>query len=140
MCRSFHKIRSQSVLGLSGRPLLGEERKQSARPESFSVWTQLGHGPVRARETDKFGILWQDRPYSALMPANLITLAHFSMASERIAPNSAGEPPSTVPPSSTIRALILLSARPALSSLFSISIMSAGVFLGAPMPAKPLAS
>src|SRR6266404_293041 len=102
--------------------------------------TQLGHGAARARETDKFGILWQDRPYSALMPANLITLAHFSMASERIAPNSAGEPPSTVPPSSTIQALILLSARPALSSLFSISMMSAGVFLGAPMPANPLAS
>src|SRR5258708_31397499 len=101
--------------------------------------TQLGHGAVRARESDKFGILWQDRPYSALMPANLITLAHFSMASEMIAPNSAGEPPSTVPPSSTIRALILLSARPALSSLFSISMMSAGVVLGAPMPAKPRA-
>ena len=34
-----------------------------------------------------------DRPYSALMPANLITFAHFSVASEMIVPNSAGEPP-----------------------------------------------
>ena len=42
-----------------------------------------------------------DRPYSALMPANLITFAHFSVASEMIVPNSAGEPPTTVPPSST---------------------------------------
>src|SRR6476620_3744931 len=81
-----------------------------------------------------------DRPYSALMPTNFITRAHFSVASEMIVPNSAGEHPSTVPPSSTIWDLILLSARPALSSLFSISMISAGVFLGAPIPAKPLAS
>src|ERR1700687_4694202 len=72
-----------------------------------------------------------DRPYSALTPANLITFDHFSVASEMIVPNAASEPPSTVPPSSTIRALILLSARPALSSLFSISMIAAGVFLGA---------
>ena len=43
-------------------------------------------------------------------------------------------------PSSTIRALTLSSARPALSSLFKRSMISGGVFLGTPMPAKPLAS
>ncbi len=42
--------------------------------------------------------------YSALMPANLITFVHFSVASERIVPNSAGVPPSTVPPSLVILA------------------------------------
>ena len=32
-----------------------------------------------------------------------MTFAHFSVASERIAPNSAGVPPSTVPPNSFAR-------------------------------------
>ena len=39
-----------------------------------------------------------------------------------------------VPPRSAIRAFILGSARPALISLFSFSMISAGVFLGAPTP------
>ena len=41
------------------------------------------------------GIEWPatNSPYSVLMPANSITLAHFSVASQRIVPNSAGEPP-----------------------------------------------
>jgi hypothetical protein len=43
------------------------------------------------------------------------------------------------PPRSTRRALNLGSARAALTSLFSLSIISAGVFLGAPRPAQMLA-
>ena len=85
--------------------------------------TQLGHGLdwlAKRINLESSG----DRPYSTLMPAKLITLAHFLMASEMIVPNAAGVPPSTVPPSSTIRPLILLSARPALSSLFSNSTIS----------------
>ena len=74
------------------------------------------------------------------MPANLITFAHFSVASDSSFPKSAGVPPSGVPPSSTIRALILLSATAALSSRFNRAMSSGGVFLGAPMPANPLAS
>ena len=74
------------------------------------------------------------------MPADLITFAHFSVASARIAPNSAGVPPSTVPPSSTMRVLILSLASPAFSSLFNRVMISTGVPLGTPMPAKPLAS
>src|ERR1044072_4501638 len=76
-------------------------------------------------------------PYSTLMPANLITFVHFSMASETSVPNSAGEPPTGVPPSSVIRCLILGSARAALSSLLSRSMISAGGPLGAPAPATP---
>jgi hypothetical protein len=47
---------------------------------------------------------------------------------------SAGEPASTVPPSSTSRALSFGSSRPALTSLLSLSMISTGVFLGAPRP------
>ena len=47
---------------------------------------------------------------------------------------SAGEPASTVPPRSASRALILGSARPALISLLSLSMISVGVFFGAPTP------
>src|SRR6187401_2330967 len=103
--------------------LLRSPRERQPMPPSGQV------GPhARAKWT-----AWQsggDRLYSTLMPANLITFAHLSMASVRIVPNSAGEPPSTVPPSSTLRALILGSARPALSSLFSIWMISGGVPLG----------
>ena len=72
--------------------------------------------------------------HSGLMPANLITLPHFSVSSAMSLPKSAGEPASTVPPRSASRALILGSARPALISLLSLSTISAGVFLGAPTP------
>src|SRR5262245_37850216 len=80
------------------------------------------------------------RSYSGLMPANLITLANFSVEPETSFPKAAGEPASTEPPSSAIRALIFGSARPTLISLLSLSMISAGVFLGAPTPCQPLAS
>src|SRR5215813_4320323 len=112
---------------LDERPMVGRERHGFQYLQSGR---QRGPGLTKGCH----------RPYSALTPANLITFAHFSVASATIFPNSAGVPPVTVPPSSSIRPLILLSARPAFSSLFSISMMSAGVPLGTPMPAKPLAS
>ena len=72
--------------------------------------------------------------HSGLMPADLTTLPHFSVSSAMSLPKSAGEPASAVPPRSASRALILGSARPALISLLSLSMISAGVFLGAPTP------
>src|ERR1700681_1041273 len=69
---------------------------------------------------------------SGLMPASLITLAHFSVSSAMNFPNSAGEPPNTVAPRSANRAFSLGSPRLALISLLSLSMISAGVFLGAP--------
>src|SRR5215210_4978245 len=53
---------------------------------------------------------------------------------------SAGEPASTVPPMSATRALILGSARPSLISWLSLSMISAGVFLGAPTPCNTAVS
>lgn len=49
-----------------------------------------GHRRSRSTRAAPFQHLLSLRrqPYSALMPANLITFAHFSVASERIAPNS----------------------------------------------------
>jgi hypothetical protein len=78
--------------------------------------------------------------HSGLMPADLITLAYFSVSSAISFPKSAGEPASTVPPRSASRALILGSARAALISLLSLSTISVGAFLGAPRPNTELAS
>src|SRR5439155_19488261 len=78
--------------------------------------------------------------YIGLMPANLTTLAHFSVSSAMSLPKSAGEPTSGVPPKSASLAFILGSARPALISLLSMSMISTGVPLGAPMPYHWLAS
>src|SRR5215471_13604844 len=47
-------------------------------------------------------------------------------------PKSLGEPISAMPPRSTSRAFILGSAPPASISLLSLSMISTGVFLGAP--------
>jgi hypothetical protein len=55
-------------------------------------------------------------------------------------PNWAGDPGSGVPPRSARRALILGSAIAALISLLSLSMISTGVFLGAPTPVIVLAS
>src|SRR5262245_47711368 len=78
--------------------------------------------------------------HSALMLAARITLPHFSLSSAMNWPKSAGEPGSAVAPSSAIRALILGSANAALISLLSLSTISVGMFLGAPMPNQALAS
>src|ERR1700686_3729680 len=89
--------------------------------------------------------IWNIRAYdcpdhSGLMPAVLITLAHFSVSSAMSLPKSAGELESTVPPKAASRAFILGSAMTALISLFSLSMIAAGVFLGAPTPCQLLAS
>src|SRR5262245_10207051 len=68
------------------------------------------------------------------MPADLITLAHFSVSSAMSLPKSAGKPGSAVPPRLASCALNLGLARPVLISLLSLSIICGGVFLGAPTP------
>src|SRR5262249_39795898 len=78
--------------------------------------------------------------HSALMPADLITLAHFSVSSVMCLPKSVGEPPKGVAPRSASRACILGSDRAALIALLRVSITSAGVLLGAQKPPQKLAS
>ena len=76
--------------------------------------------------------------HSALMPANLTTLAHFSVSAATKLPKSEGEPAITVPPRSASRALSWGSARAALISLLSLLTISAGVPEGPPTPYQPL--
>ena len=78
--------------------------------------------------------------HSGLIFANLTTLAHFAVSSARSLPKPAGESLSTVPPKSAIRIFTFGSSSNAFTSTLSLLTMSAGVFLGAPMPWKALAS
>src|SRR6266436_4824273 len=84
--------------------------------------------------------LWNVGDQSGWMFAARTTLPHLSVSSAMSLPKSAGEPTSGVPPKSASLALILGSARPALISLLSLSMISAGVFLGMPTPYQLLAS
>ena len=78
--------------------------------------------------------------HSGLMLPVRITLPHFSISSAISFPESAGEPGSGHAPISASRALSFASASPALISRFSLSTISAGVFLGAHKPFHVLAS
>jgi hypothetical protein len=69
--------------------------------------------------------------YSALIPADFTTFAHFAASSAISLPKSAGEPESGVPPKSASRAFIPGSIKAALISLLSLFTISAGVLLGA---------
>src|SRR3984893_19258263 len=88
----------------------------------------------------KYGISTAGEAHSALMLPARITLLHLSVSSAMSLPKSAGEPASAVPPKSARCALILGSARAALISLLSLSMISAGVFLGTARPVTKLAS
>ena len=68
------------------------------------------------------------------MLAVRMTLLHFSVSSAMCFPKSAGVPPRTIPLSSAKRALMLVSASATLISPLSLSMISAGVLLGAAMP------
>jgi hypothetical protein len=100
-------------------------------PESISVGDKI--------DVD-FGEWPMPHRHSVLMLAARITLLHFSVSSARSLPKSAGEPASSVPPSSISRVFSVGSSRAALISRLSLSMIAAGVCLGAPRPNKELAS
>src|SRR5262249_31700960 len=77
---------------------------------------------------------------SALAPENFTTFAHFCVSSAMNVPKSADEPVSISPPCSVLLVFSLGSARPALISLLTLSMPSAGVFFGAPPQYQVLAS
>ena len=77
---------------------------------------------------------------SGLMPANLITLPHLSVSSDMNFPKAADVIGIGSAPKANSRALIIGSARTALISLWSLSMIAAGVSLGAPSPYQPIAS
>src|SRR6202051_1268399 len=67
-----------------------------------------------------------DRSQSGLMPANLITLAHFPVSAVMNSWHATGVMGIGTIPRSANRALSLGSARTALTSLLSIAVISAG--------------
>src|SRR5215471_861645 len=117
------------------------QRGRTADPFAF-LGTRLG--PVDGfRRTDNMESLPDLRPRlhpSGLMLAARITLPHFSVSSAMSLPNSAGVIGVGSTPTSKSRAFSFVSARPALTSLLSLSTMSGGVLLGAPTPYHPAAS
>src|SRR5215831_18761224 len=122
------------------RPSL-QVRFRKRRPERFITTCHTSAHEATFSPNETLWNIGSGLPrQSALMPANFTTLAHFSVSSAISFTKSAGEPTSGVPPKSASRALIVGSARPALISLLSLSTMSAGVFLGAPMPVHKVAS
>src|SRR5262249_5679183 len=78
--------------------------------------------------------------HSARAPENFTTLVHFSVSSAMNLAKSADEPGSTIPPMAAIFAATLGSARPALISRLSSSMIALGVHVGAPKPAQALVS
>src|SRR5215510_14981529 len=98
--------------------------------------TSSARHPQRLAERDLWNVR---RVHSGLMPANLTTLAHFSVSAATKLPKSEGEPAITVPPRSASRALSWGSVRAALISLLSLFTISAGVPVG-PTPYQPLDS
>src|SRR5262249_24397330 len=117
------------------------QRGRTADPFAF-LGTRLG--PVGGfRRTDNMESLPVLRPRlhpSGLRLAARITLPHFSASLLISLPKSAGEPASAAAPKSASRAFILGSARATFISLFSLSIISRGVFFGAATPNQLLAS
>jgi hypothetical protein len=72
------------------------------------------------------------------MPANLITVAHFSVSAAMSLPKSAGEPGFGTLPNDAYRDLT--SGSDVLISVLSFWMISTGVPFGAPMPPAALAS
>src|SRR6476620_598780 len=141
--RPFGDVGSMSGLPESGsRSALLRCRKSGTSdtgPATPSPW-RTGRG-IRDRAE---GNLWNGEspsPYSGLMPANLITLVHFSIFSAMHLANSFGELGGTA---NTPRAANLCwmfgSSTAALVCLLSVAMISGGVPLGAPKPIQAAAS
>src|SRR6266511_2264234 len=88
-------------------------RRSLSKPPKTTI-LDLSHRPhykrlprQRFSATGHYGISTADRPHSALMPADLITLPHFSVSSAIKLSKSAGEPGRTVPPRAAISAFVL---------------------------------
>src|SRR5260221_3469555 len=100
-----------------------------------------GHraGEIRRTELRSFAPA-QSPDQSGFAPENFTTLAHFSTSSAKSCPKFAGVIGIGAPPRSARRPFILASASAAAISLLSLSMISSGVFLGAPSPDQTLTS
>src|SRR5215468_1822837 len=75
--------------------------------------------------------------HCSLIPANLTTLAHFSVSAAMNFPSSSGAIGISTTPTSASRDFAFASASTALISLLSLSMISSGVFFGAPNAQPP---
>src|SRR5262249_21908674 len=108
-------------------PVRGVGRARPTGRSSVPSEACRGTGHPRFRRTGDYGIFGRDRAdHSGLMPADLITLPHFSVSSATNCPNWTGVIGIGTPPSSAKRPITLGSVSTALISLFSFSTMSAG--------------
>src|SRR5215471_7562513 len=104
----------------------------------MSAFGQSGH--ARHSPNGLYGKSTADWPHSNLMLRVRMSLPHFSVSSAISLLKSAGESASASPPRLASRALFFGSARAALISLLSLSMISVGVAFGAPTPYQLLAS
>src|SRR5262249_21150706 len=132
-----------SIVGfcsLAARHRVLQHNPQESGPPICALMSVAPWAGGRIRRTELYGMSAR-APYSGLMFAVRMTLAHFSVSLARNFPNSPGElGGSTNPPRSTRRALMAESEIAKLISLLSRSITAAGVFFGAPKPSHELAS
>src|SRR5580704_1026143 len=123
-----------------------DARRIDRRHQRQAVRNRLGHGerqgiPRRAtRGVSGAADSRRIELYSGLRFANLTTLPHFSISAAMKLPKSAGEPVITMAPNSASLPLSTESVSAALVSWLSLSMISAGVPVGAPMPAQDTAS
>jgi hypothetical protein len=104
-------------------------------------WSDDYHPSARAWCAPTTGPSAPTRGQAALIFANLITLAHFSVSSAINSPKASGEPPMADALRSLSRARNFVSSRNALLiSLLSLPITSDRVFFGAARPAQKLES
>src|SRR5262249_45272160 len=112
----------------------GLEQRRAHRPLQRDVSARR-LGPRSACETAVRGTI-----QSTLIRALLTTLPHFSVSAAMYLPNSAGVISIGSAPKAVNCAFILASERTALVSVLSASMMSAGVFAGAPSASHTEAS
>src|SRR6516164_3338429 len=109
-----------------------------AAQHAINVSGPLGQSDFAERMLRNISLTVPD--HCSLIPANLTTLAHFSVSAAMNFPSSSGAIGISTTPTSASRDFAFASASTALISLLSLSMISTGVFFGAATPNHPLAS
>src|SRR5437870_5516740 len=108
---------------------------EGVRKSSDPAASKMTHHGHHSDQHSLVGRLWKaGLDHSGLMLAARTTLPHFSVSAATCAPNSDGVCTIGAAPSSASCALIFGSARPALISRLSLSIIATEVPFGAPTP------
>ena len=119
-------------------PIVGAVRLRCGRTCN-RIEPPIGGEKQRRGKSPKW-LSYPKRGRTILFRASARTVTDQRSVSPHATANSAGDPKSTDPPRAANRALIAGVARATLSSRFSLSTISTGVALGAPIPVQVLAS